>query len=66
MLAVASLAAGVVTSLLTPSSHAVGGGGLPEPGTLLGTDDVTSLVDGVSGKAAPGAAPRVGGETVQH
>lgn len=65
MLAVASLAAGVVTSLLTPSSHAVGDG-LPEPGALLGTDDVMSLVDRVSGEAAPGAAPRVGGETVQH
>ncbi|MEU3448462.1 hypothetical protein AB0H29_14735 [Streptomyces thermolilacinus] len=66
MLAVASLAAGVVTSLLTPSSHAVVGGGLPDPGSLVGTDTVTSLVDGATEGATQGATAHAGGETVQH
>ncbi|MCP9960070.1 MULTISPECIES: hypothetical protein [Streptomyces] len=66
MLAVASLAAGVVTSLLTPSSHAAVGSGLPEAGTMVGADDVTALVDGVTGKASQGLAPHTAGETVRH
>ncbi|MEU3821529.1 MULTISPECIES: hypothetical protein [unclassified Streptomyces] len=66
MLAVASLAAGVVTSLLTPSSHAVVGGGLPDPGSLVGTDTVTSLVDGAAEGVSQGGTAHAGGETVQH
>ncbi|WP_374984328.1 hypothetical protein [Streptomyces fradiae] len=66
MLAVASLAAGVVTSLLTPSSHAVVGGGLPDAGSLVGTDTVTSLVDGATEGTVQGATAHAGGETVHH
>ncbi|MFV2120962.1 hypothetical protein ACE14D_21970 [Streptomyces sp. Act-28] len=65
MLAVASLAAGVVTSLLTPSSHAVVGDGLSHPGSLVGADDVTSLVDDVTGGAAQ-EATGAGGGAAQH
>ncbi|MCP9946952.1 hypothetical protein LUX12_22505 [Streptomyces somaliensis] len=66
MLAVASLAAGVITSLLTPSSHALTGDGLPEAGTLLGADDVTTLVDGVTGEAAQGVTPPAAGGAARH
>ncbi|WP_228975865.1 hypothetical protein [Streptomyces sp. DH12] len=66
MLAVASLAAGVVTALVTPSSHAVvGGSALPDPGSLLGTDTVNSLMEGATDDNA-GSTAHAGGETVQH
>lgn len=52
MLAVASLAAGVVTALLTPPSHAVVGDALPDPGSLAGADLLDSVVDTATGGAA--------------
>lgn len=66
MLAVASLAAGVVTSLLTPSSHAAVSDNLPQPSSVLGADDVATLMDDVAGGAAQDAVSHVGGKTAQH
>ncbi len=67
MLAVASLAAGVVTALVTPSSHAVvGGDALPAPGSLVGdTDTVSSLLEGADSQSQD-STTHAGGKTVQH
>ncbi|WP_236242096.1 hypothetical protein [Streptomyces sp. CC228A] len=49
MLAVASLAAGFVTALVSPPSHAAVGDGLPDPGALVGAEALDSLVEGATG-----------------
>ncbi|MFV0131424.1 hypothetical protein ACLGI4_27565 [Streptomyces sp. HMX112] len=63
MLAVASLAAGVVTALVTPPSHAAVEGGLQGPGVLSQADKLGALLDAATqdGDAddARGEGPRV-------
>ncbi|WP_175409615.1 hypothetical protein [Streptomyces sp. TRM64462] len=64
MLAVASLAAGVVTALVTPSSHAVVGDALGDPGSLVGGSDVVgSVLDGATGEESTDSTATQGGET---
>lgn len=66
MLAVASLAAGFVTALVTPPSHAVGGTPA-DPGSLIsGPDVVGSVLDSATGEESTDSTAVHGGEVADH
>ncbi|GAA4932359.1 hypothetical protein GCM10023237_63170 [Streptomyces coeruleoprunus] len=63
MLAVASLAAGFVTALVTPPSHAVVGDALADPSSLVGTDVTGTVLDDVTDSKPTDSTAVRGGET---